>query len=246
MLVPLVAGARLAARTHIAMRTPVIMSTNQLRQAVRPLSFSAFRLQASGQSKEDSTPKVPKSDSADTQQVGASENSQRDELWNQMLNTIIIEPDEGASREERMVRSTPRNSLDMLSSISEQSSHAPRNSRNAMEELEREFRERATLGFPEPAKPTTGRSFAASPSMANKVPAAVLYRNLMATLRRNNVRYELRLGERYEKPNQMRRRKRSERHRRRFADMIRKKVQLVRPLLTRSWRSARASRACRL
>ena len=50
----------------------------------------------------------------------------------------------------------------------------------------------------------------------------------MATLRRNNVRRELKLTERYEKPNQMRRRKRSERHRRRFADMIRKKVQLVR------------------
>ena len=45
---------------------------------------------------------------------------------------------------------------------------------------------------------------------------------------RNNVRRELKLNERYEKPNQMRRRKRSERHRRRFADMVRKKVQLVR------------------
>ena len=56
----------------------------------------------------------------------------------------------------------------------------------------------------------------------------MLYRSLMATLRRNNVRRELKLTERYEKPNQMRRRKRSERHRRRFADMIRKKVQLVR------------------
>ena len=56
----------------------------------------------------------------------------------------------------------------------------------------------------------------------------MLYRNLMGTLRRNNVRRELRLEERYEKPNQKRRRLRSERHRRRFADMIRKKVQLVR------------------
>lgn len=44
---------------------------------------------------------------------------------------------------------------------------------------------------------------------------------------RNKVVQELKMGERYEKPNQERRRKMSERHRRRFADMIRQKVRLV-------------------
>jgi len=53
------------------------------------------------------------------------------------------------------------------------------------------------------------------------------YRQMSNILKRNNMRYELKLGERYEKPNQMRRRKRSERHRRRFRDMVRSKVQLV-------------------
>lgn len=56
---------------------------------------------------------------------------------------------------------------------------------------------------------------------------AVGYKILMATLNRNAVRRELKLTERYEKPNQMRVRKKSERHRRRFAEMIREKVKLV-------------------
>lgn len=43
----------------------------------------------------------------------------------------------------------------------------------------------------------------------------------------NKVMLELRRGSRYEKPNQMRKRKASEAHRRRFADMIRQKVKLV-------------------
>lgn len=226
MLAPFAAGMRMALRTRVVARQPWA----QAPVGVRLLSSSAVRMQAGERSDDKHEP------SGQPQSAGsadAAEHSQRDELWNQMLNTIIIEPDEGASREERLERSAPRNSLDMLSSISEPAAGAPVHPRNAIDELEREFRERATLGFSEPAKPTSGRSFAASPTMANKTPAAVLYRNLMATLRRNNVRYELRLGERYEKPNQMRRRKRSERHRRRFADMIRKKVQLVMALRAR-------------
>lgn len=51
--------------------------------------------------------------------------------------------------------------------------------------------------------------------------------SLNGILRRNEIRRELQLGDRYEKPNQKRRRLRSERHRRRFAHMVREKVKLV-------------------
>ncbi|WFD36703.1 hypothetical protein MCUN1_003590 [Malassezia cuniculi] len=238
MLAPLVHGARAVMSARVATRSSATTHIPAIWRpmAYRPLTLSAPRF-SDVQSKSESSIEESKSSSNTDGQAQTTENndvsSQRDELWNQMLNTIIIEPDEGASREERLERTAPRNSLDMLSSISEKASSAPVDPRHIMDDLEREFRERATLGFAEPAKPTTGRSFSASPTSANKVPAAVLYRNLMSTLRRNNVRYELRLGERYEKPNQMRRRKRSERHRRRFADMVRKKVQLVMALRAR-------------
>ncbi|KAF8323187.1 hypothetical protein DL93DRAFT_2070738 [Clavulina sp. PMI_390] len=49
----------------------------------------------------------------------------------------------------------------------------------------------------------------------------------------NNVRGELRLVERYEKPTDKRRRLKSERHRRRFADMIGQKVRIVRDIKAR-------------
>ncbi|WFD32550.1 hypothetical protein MSPP1_003598 [Malassezia sp. CBS 17886] len=98
---------------------------------------------------------------------------------------------------------------------------------SVLEQLEEEFRVRPTLGMQSPAKPTSGRSVSIANSNAQGNNATVLYRTLMRLLRRNNVRRELKLQERYEKPNQMRRRKRSERHRRRFADMVRKKVQLI-------------------
>ena len=97
-----------------------------------------------------------------------------------------------------------------------------------VEQLDAEFRDRPTFGLPKPCTPTTGRSLSMTSTYNNT--SATLYRQLSQILNRNNVRRELRLNERYEKPNQMRRRKRSERHRRRFADMVRKKVQLVRVL----------------
>lgn len=53
------------------------------------------------------------------------------------------------------------------------------------------------------------------------------YGRLRRILMNNKVMLELRRGSRYEKPNQMRKRKASEAHRRRFADMIRQKVKLV-------------------
>ncbi|CAO1615358.1 unnamed protein product [Jaminaea pallidilutea] len=59
------------------------------------------------------------------------------------------------------------------------------------------------------------------------------YGRLRRILMNNKVMLELRRGSRYEKPNQMRKRKASEAHRRRFADMIRQKVKLVMDLKNR-------------
>jgi len=175
---------------------------------------------------------------ADEMTAAEKDSASRVALWNQMLNTIIVDNAEqnggSAVRTQRSSGSSPfGTSMDPWSSPS--ASMGSRADRRAlMDELENEFRHRPTAGLPEPATPTTGRSYSAFGSgMYGKASAPVLYRNLMSTLRRNNVRRELKLQERYEKPNEMRRRKRSERHRRRFADMIRKKVQLVMALKSR-------------
>jgi len=62
---------------------------------------------------------------------------------------------------------------------------------------------------------------------------ATAYNKLQGILVRNNVRKELRLTERHEKKSDKRRRLESERHRKRFADFIRKKVQLVKAIRAR-------------
>lgn len=90
------------------------------------------------------------------------------------------------------------------------------------EAFEDAFRNRPCKGWNAPTDSTTGRSVPVSNG-----DVSTAYRLMSAVLNRNQIRKELRLGDRYEKPNQERRRKMSERHRRRFADMIRKKVQLV-------------------
>ncbi|KDQ14031.1 hypothetical protein BOTBODRAFT_110804 [Botryobasidium botryosum FD-172 SS1] len=59
------------------------------------------------------------------------------------------------------------------------------------------------------------------------------YNRLQGILARNDVRKELRLTERHEKRSDKRRRLESERHRRRFAEFIRKKVQLVKAIRAR-------------
>lgn len=101
-------------------------------------------------------------------------------------------------------------------------SAAPR--RNTREDLEAAWATRPVYGDPNwPATPYTGRSVALTP--ANDVNRA--FQQLSSLLARNSVRRELKLGDRYEKPNRERNRKKSERHRRRFADMVRRKVQLV-------------------
>ncbi|KAF8318624.1 uncharacterized protein EI90DRAFT_3127932 [Cantharellus anzutake] len=59
------------------------------------------------------------------------------------------------------------------------------------------------------------------------------YSRVMTTLRDNRVRQEQRLAERFEKPTDKRRRLKSERHRRRFAEMISQKVKIVRAIRER-------------
>lgn len=199
-----------------------------------PVSLFVPRMLSAGPMRLYSSPTIGQLASDTNKHASTSErkskndDASRAELWNQMLNTIIVEPRE---------KSTDGTSSSYLpkstSSHSRVSSGAPRRDGSSsvssmVEQLDAEFRDRPTFGLPKPCTPTTGRSLSMTSTYNNT--SATLYRQLSQILNRNNVRRELRLNERYEKPNQMRRRKRSERHRRRFADMVRKKVQLVRVL----------------
>ncbi|WFD20968.1 hypothetical protein MCAP1_003223 [Malassezia caprae] len=149
-------------------------------------------------------------------------------LWNQMLNTIIVDPADGSLGSANMHRRMPAGGV----GASPRKPDGTVDMHSMIEQLDREFRERPTYGLATPGTPTTGRSVSVSNTYNGT--SATLYRQLSQLLARNHVRRELKLVERYEKPNQMRRRKRSERHRRRFADMIRKKVQLIMALKARS------------
>lgn len=168
----------------------------------------------------DTPPPTPASSSATP---GKDSEASRAALWDQMLNTIVVDPVDTSADAQRKSRDVFGANLDAWSSGPSSNAQAT----SVMDQLEDEFRSRPTIGPAAPATPTTGRSVSASNSFGNNS-VSMLYRNLMGTLRRNNVRRELKLQERYEKPNQKRRRIRSERHRRRFADMVRRKVQLVR------------------
>ncbi|KAF8605239.1 hypothetical protein BDV93DRAFT_438896 [Ceratobasidium sp. AG-I] len=83
--------------------------------------------------------------------------------------------------------------------------------------------ETAIRDIREPGNVYTGRSIPVS----DRADMSIAYRRLHAILARNRVRSELFLQRRYEKPSDRERRLKSERHRRRFAAWIRKKVQLV-------------------
>ncbi|CAL1704790.1 unnamed protein product [Somion occarium] len=80
-----------------------------------------------------------------------------------------------------------------------------------------------------PPGPYAGRSVAVSGGK----PFGSAYVELQQILRRNLVSYELRLAERHEKKGYKRRRLASDRHRRRFAHEVRKKVQLVNEIRAR-------------
>lgn len=170
------------------------------------------------------SPPKPATEAKD-ERVPVQSEADRAALWNQMLNTIIVDPADGSLGGAMHRRTSTGNSV----GASPRKPDGTVDIRSMIEQLDREFRDRPTYGLAAPGTPTTGRSVSVSNTYNGT--SATLYRQLSQLLARNHVRRELKLVERYEKPNQMRRRKRSERHRRRFADMIRKKVQLVRRIL---------------
>lgn len=162
--------------------------------------------------------KASQTDSKDTNLNTKGESSVYAASWRAVLDSLDL----------------PTRSLD----ISQTDFSSPRvKTSNAPVDLKSEFEEvwkyRHLRGPAQPAKPSAGRS--CDIDGAN-VDAAKGFRYLNSILGRNNVRFELRLGERYEKPNQTRRRLRSVRHRRRFADAVRQRVQLVSRLETKRLR----------
>lgn len=95
-------------------------------------------------------------------------------------------------------------------------------SRRPLEDVQDEvWANRSIIGHP-PVTPSTGRTV-----NVRKGNVSQAYQQMMGILSRNKVAKEHIMGRRYEKPNQERRRKQSERHRTRFANMIRQKVKLV-------------------
>jgi len=198
----------------MSLRAPVAPVT-------RMLSSSAHRMNDSS-----SSTTVPFEEKPSSEQHGdKNSDASRADLWNQMLNTIIIDsPEKTSFKVDGTTVPQSRFGDSFPSNMNKRAGPQPLS--GMLDQLDAEFRDRPTFGLPAPSTPTTGRSVAMSTSLNHT--SAVLYRQLSRILSRNNVRRELKLNERYEKPNQMRRRKRSERHRRRFADMVRKKVQLVR------------------
>lgn len=194
--------------------------------AFRPFSSSVRMMNEPSSFSSASVSKASVTSSAE-QQSDQQKEAARAELWNQMLNTIIVEPPEkpapGVGGSEGAAGSHGRSGADAQGANRRDGSQGML---SMIEQLDMDFRERPTFGLSKPSTPITGRSVS-MPNAYNNT-SATLYRQISQILNRNNVRRELRLNDRYEKPNQKRRRKRSERHRRRFADMIRKKLQLVR------------------
>ncbi|KAI5452490.1 hypothetical protein NCC49_000653 [Naganishia albida] len=84
-----------------------------------------------------------------------------------------------------------------------------------------------------PGNQYTGRSINV-PSKSGEAGVATAIRRLNGVLMRNRVKRELRLGEYYEKPSERKKRLAVERHRRRFQDLVRQKVQLVQTIRNRS------------
>jgi len=78
-----------------------------------------------------------------------------------------------------------------------------------------------------------GKYAGRSVNVTEFVPLRIALGRLGRILGQNNMRKELRLVERYEKPTDKRRRLKSERHRRRFAEMIAQKVRVVREIRAR-------------
>lgn len=150
-------------------------------------------------------------EAAAMQRRASSDRPPRDagtQLWKSMLGALQNQPDSFA------INTTSRRSA---------GHGVPKTWAEAQEEI---WLLQPTFGAGHaPARPSDGRVVEVDRRRGD---VARSYSQLNSILRRNNVRHELALGERYEKPNQRRRRLASERHRRRFANMVREKVQLVR------------------
>jgi len=76
-----------------------------------------------------------------------------------------------------------------------------------------------------PNTPYSGRT--ESVAAEKQTSLATAWTRINRTMRMNNVKYELRMQEHFEKPGEKRRRLRSERWRRRFAEEVRRKIQLA-------------------
>ncbi|PKI85473.1 hypothetical protein MVES_000118 [Malassezia vespertilionis] len=144
---------------------------------------------------------APQSDAEKAKKMKKDESSDdgdqsRAALWNQMLNTIIVEPVGRAPADtKRNSHDGFANAMDMWNGgvlLERKGAEIPN---TMIKQLDQEFRGRPTLGMSSPATPTTGRSISAANTYGNNS-ASMLYRNLMSTLRRNNIRRELKLGER--------------------------------------------------
>ena len=70
----------------------------------------------------------------------------------------------------------------------------------------------------------TGNQYSGRSVIARDGNFTMAYRRLSGIMNRNRIRKELRLGEHHEKGSERRRRLKSERHRRRFADLVRSKA----------------------
>lgn len=98
---------------------------------------------------------------------------------------------------------------------------APKRYGSVAEQQDAIWARRSIIGSP-PVTPLTGRTV-----NVKKGDVGQAFNAVNGILARNGVMRERRLRTRYEKPNQERRRKASERHRRRFADLVRQKIRLV-------------------
>ncbi|GHJ89734.1 hypothetical protein NliqN6_6136 [Naganishia liquefaciens] len=91
----------------------------------------------------------------------------------------------------------------------------------------------AHRSWPKPGNQYTGRSVPVSPRSGDQG-VSVAVRRLSGILTRNRVKRELKLGEYYEKPSERKKRLAVERHRRRFQDLVRHKIELVQAIRNRS------------
>ena len=128
------------------------MSTNVRMPLMRTISSSRNILNEPGASDPSKSPNESLA-AAGTQAQEQSEAS-RAALWNQMLNTIIVDPTDGTDSKARRFSDGYGAGLDAWHN----DSRFDAGDMNSMiDQLDAEFRQRPTFGLPTPATPTTGR-----------------------------------------------------------------------------------------